>query len=290
MNTPETTVDLPALPPMGAQLLRTALPRRRARGEGLPQATLRVQGVRPDAAALARYRAVCGFDADGFLPITYPQVLATPLHLALMGRPDFPYPVMGLVHVRNHIRQQRRLPEGAALGVSVHFEARREVAAGVELDLRTRVECEGAPAWEALTTMLRRSLQRGGGKTERKPSPEAGADAFAQSRPAAWRVPADTGRRYGRASGDYNPIHLTALTARPFGFPRAIAHGMWTLARCVAELGEAAQADALTLDVGFRRPLLLPSEVTFQTRREGAAVHFRVSSSEGKPHLQGSLT
>ena len=37
-------------------------------------------------------------------------------------------------------------------------------------------------------------------------------------------------------SGDHNPIHLHPLTAKALGYPRQLAHGMWSLARCVAAL------------------------------------------------------
>jgi acyl dehydratase len=249
---------------------------------------LRVRDVRASAERLARYRDVCGFNADGFLPLTYPQVLAAPLHVALLGRPDFPYPLLGLIHVRNHIHQLRRLPEAAALSVSAWFEARREVPAGIELELTTVVESDGAVVWRAATTMLRRTAARKEGERKARGSDEE-AQRFAESQPAHWSVPGDTGRRYARASGDYNPIHLTALTARPFGFSRAIAHGMWTLARCMAEVGESAREERLSLSVEFRRPLLLPSQVTFQTMRQSERVDFRVASEEGRSHLLGSV-
>lgn len=282
--------DLHSLPAMPAALLRAALPFGKTRGTTLPTMTLRAHGCRASPVLLERYRAVCGFDADGFLPLTYPQVLATPLHLGLLGLPDFPYSVLGTVHVRNHIQQHRRLPDTAPLTVACRFDGLREVPAGQEFDLLTRVEAEdsGELLWQAVTTLLRRHAVRKDAEAPRK-APPPGDARFASSRPAPWAIPADTGRRYARASGDYNPIHLTGLSAKPFGFPRAIAHGMWTLARCVAELGEGAHADALALECEFKKPLFLPSRVTFQTARESAGVAFRVMSEEGKPHLVGRL-
>ena len=50
-------------------------------------------------------------------------------------------------------------------------------------------------------------------------------------------VPGDIGRRYAGVSGDPNPIHMYAVTARLFGFKSAIAHGMWSYARVLAALG-----------------------------------------------------
>ncbi len=51
-----------------------------------------------------------------------------------------------------------------------------------------------------------------------------------------WKLAGDLGRRYGAVSGDRNPIHLYPLTAKAFGFPTNIAHGMWTLARSLSAL------------------------------------------------------
>ncbi|MDX3161552.1 MaoC/PaaZ C-terminal domain-containing protein, partial [Streptomyces scabiei] len=75
-----------------------------------------------------------------------------------------------------------------------------------------------------------------------------------------WRWGGDVGRRYGAVSGDRNPIHLHPLGARLFGFPRAIAHGMWTVARCLAEHGTPP---ATRVRAEFRAPVSLPGTVTY---------------------------
>ncbi|SEM94673.1 Acyl dehydratase [Stigmatella aurantiaca] len=282
------SLELDALPSLGVQLVRAAVARKPARAAEVPRLEVRVRHVVAEPQRLARYRAICGFEADGFLPATYPQVLATPLHMALLNRPEFPYRLLGMIHIRNVIRQLRRLPDPAPLAISCFLEGQREVRLGRELDLSTHVDVDGVRVWEAVTTMLRRLP---GGESSRKgrKAPEEEGTAFRDSRPARWMVPAGMGRRYARASGDYNPIHFSALAARPFGFPRAIAHGMWTLSRCLAEMGEAGEAPALTLTCEFRRPLYLPSRVRFQTARQEEAIAFRVSAEEGEVHLEGSL-
>ncbi len=81
---------------------------------------------------------------------------------------------------------------------------------------------------------------------------------------ATWRIPDDAGRRYAKVSGDVNPIHLSGLTAKAFGFKRAIAHGMWMKARVLAALS-GRLPDAFTVDVAFRKPVFLPSTVTLST-------------------------
>ncbi len=276
-------LTLPRLPPMLPGLIRAAL--RRGRGSGLPAVALRVGSVRAEPRRLATYRTLVGLPADGVLPLPHPQVLAAPLHVALMARPDFSHSALGVVHVRNLIVRVAHVPEDAAFALVAWFEAEREVPAGLELDLVTELELAGRVAWRATTTMLRRN---GRTRSAGRPAREE-ADRFAGVPSTRWVVPADTGRRYARVSGDVNPIHLHALTARPFGYRRAIAHGLWTLARSVAELGEAAAAPAVRLACRFQRPLFLGSEVRFQALATGEATEFRVSSSDGTPHLSGRL-
>jgi acyl dehydratase len=278
---------------MAPELVRALLARKKA-GAGVPRLEAVVERVRPAPERLARYRRVCGFEPSGLLPLTWPQVRAWPVHLALLNRPEFPYRLMGMIHVRNVIRQWLPLREGAPLSMRCWLEGEREVRHGRELDMHTEVNLGSQRAWESVTTMLRRmpgsSAGTGSSATRARPAREpSGEDVFSSSRVISWQVREDTGRRYAQASGDYNPIHLHALTARPFGFQRAIAHGMWTLARCVAELAEATEALPLTLTVDFRRPLLLPSEVRFQSARKSDTVHFRVTNREEKEHLVGRL-
>jgi acyl dehydratase len=92
-------------------------------------------------------------------------------------------------------------------------------------------------------------------------------------------------------SGDHNPIHLHALTAKAFGFPRQIAHGMWSLARCAAAL-ENRIPDAVTVDAAFKKPIVLPGTVGFGQDAVpdgvGGGIAFALTSPKnGAPHLLG---
>ena len=106
---------------------------------------------------------------------------------------------------------------------------------------------------------------------------------------ATWRVPDDAGRRYAKVSGDVNPIHLSGLSAKAFGFKRAIAHGMWVKARALAALS-GRLPDALSVDVGFQKPLFLPSTVALSTAEAGGGWDFAVRNAiNGSPHLVGTV-
>jgi hypothetical protein len=237
-------------------------------GGPMPELELREEGIRSERDRVASYARVCGFRVRDELPATYPHVLAFPLHMRLMTDGSFPFTAVGLVHVANRIAVRRPLRVGEALDVTVRpGEHPREGA----FTLVTEVTADGELAWEEESTMLRRGGGSGSGRTTRD---EAVDTAFV----AQWHLPGDLGRRYAAVSGDSNPIHMHALTAKLFGFPRAIAHGMWTKARCLAAL-EPSLPDAYEVSVEFRKPVLLPGTVSFERRaerfavRDGATVH-----------------
>ena len=93
--------------------------------------------------------------------------------------------------------------------------------------------------------------------------------------------------RYAGASGDFNPIHLTGLTGRLFGFPGAIAHGMWSLARCAAQLAAGGNC---TLEARFVRPLVLPATAIFARSNDAQSGAYRLASPDGKTvYLSGTL-
>jgi acyl dehydratase len=144
----------------------------------------------------------------------------------------------------------------------------------------------GAPAWDGLATLLSRALAQRAPAAPRPVGPEAPGG---WSEPLVVDVPASTGRRYARASGDYNPFHLHALLARPFGFPRAIAHGMWTLAWALAHLRDPLP-DAHTVEATFRKPVLMPARIALRDRTTAAGREVEVrDAAEDLLHLSAAL-
>jgi acyl dehydratase len=251
--------------------------------------------VRIDADHLARYREVCGSAGDTrFLPMSYPHVLAGALHLAMLSSDGFPVRLMGLVHVANRIEQTRPLPVDGGGELRAFVHGHRETGRGQEFDLLTEWHADGEVAWSETSTFLARRRRTAAAPATapvaaREVAPLA-ADMPVTS--TSFRAAAGLGRAYGRVSGDMNPIHLSDLTARAFGFDAAIAHGMWTLARSLAELeGGLGDAWPRTLDVSFKLPVLLPAWVLLQSWQVPTGLAFELRDSQGeKPHLSGSLT
>jgi hypothetical protein len=253
----------------------------------LPDLELVLAEVSVDRDHLAAYDRVCGFGLADTLPPTYPHVLAFPLHLQLMTDDDFPFPAAGMVHIRNVITTRGPLDAGVPLTIRVHAEQLAAHPKGAQLDLVAEVSAGGAPVWVSRSTYLSRGATVG--KLQPAPAAPPRPDDLAGRQAATWRVGKDVGRRYARVSGDVNPIHLHPLGARLFGFRGAIAHGMWTKARCLAAL-QSRLPDALTADVAFQQPLPLGSTVRFLTRAGPTGWDLAVlPARDDRPHLTGSV-
>lgn len=264
-------------------------------GKEIPEIELTLPRVQAAAEQVAAYARVCGFTLRDHLPPTYPHVLAFPLHMAVMAEGSFPFGAVGLVHVENQIVQHRRIGLGEELTIKVKPTKLAPHSKGRTFSLQTKVKAGNRIVWESTSTMLRRG---GGGEAAPKSEPHQISgppggkfDAVREETGASaeWKLGGDLGRRYAAVSGDRNPIHMHAWTAKPLGFPRAIAHGMWTKARCLAAL-ESRLPDAFQVDVRFRKPILLPGRVEFASSSQDEEIAFAVRDAKrGTPHLDGRV-
>ncbi|MEU2144455.1 MULTISPECIES: MaoC family dehydratase [Streptomyces albovinaceus subgroup] len=254
---------------------------------GRPDATLPLgRLVRPAAPVapgpLAAYARICGFAESGPLPLTYPHVLAFPLTMRLMTDRAFPLPVLGLVHTWIEITPHRVVRPTEPLELAVYADGLAPHRRGTEVTMVTEARVGGELVWESRSGYLSRHAT-----TNAAASPHSAPDAVGDlSAVAEWRLPGDLGRRYGAVSGDRNPIHLHPLTARLFGFPRAIAHGMWTVARCLAEARGGAEIRSVRAE--FKAPVLLPATVTYAADPTGGS--FVLRGAKERVHLVGTVT
>lgn len=263
----------------------------------LPQATYYVDELHIDQENLSDYRKICGFTDNGKLPITYFSVLSQTLQMNMMVKEPFPFAMLGLVHVNNSVTQYRHIGERETLAISVAFDNLRDHAQGQQFDFVTTVKSEDSVVWEGTSTYLSRS-KKPNGSTDKKSTPRpvmVKPLVDEQGVHSIFEVPEDIGRRYAFISGDFNLIHLHPISARAFGFPKAIAHGMWSKAKCLAMMGELP--DACTVEVSFKLPIFLPAEVELIAdpvakleNPEDTCVFGLYSSKNDKPHLAGVVT
>jgi len=239
--------------------------------------------VTVERAHVDAYAAVCGFPTKDTVPLPYPHMLAFPLHMAIMTDPAFPAPAIGTVHLENSITGHRPIAVGEELAVSASVGAAEPHPKGTVYRFVTEVRAGADLVWESTSTYLRR-----GRGDDSAPSGATFPDAPPSG--VVWKLPADLGRRYAAVSGDHNPIHLYPLTAKALGFPRQIAHGMWSKARCIAAL-ENRLPDAVRVDVAFKKPIILPGSVAFGSTPTNDGYAFSLSNPKsGAPHLAGRTT
>lgn len=258
-------------------------------GRNVPRIEARLSAYVAGRDQLTTYRELCGFRDARHLPLPLPHVLATPLHLEMLTHPRFPIAAFGLVHLRNAITQHRRIRDDEPLEFQCLLEGHRETSRGQEFELWTYARAGGVLVWEECCTFLARAERSA--RSTREAVPRSKAAPALVGVATTFAAIGSIGRDYARVSGDYNPIHLSTLTARPFGFKRAIAHGMWTLARVAAELAPSWPEGASRMAIEFKQPVLLPAQVRLVHRDEGGArtVELRDGSNDRRLHLSGRV-
>lgn len=270
-------ISLDSAPDLRQIYVSAALKRRRV-GDTLPDVRVARAGVAVDVPSLAAYARVCRLPLAATVPLTYPHLLAFPLQMVVMAGDGFPLPLLGAVHVKNRIEVTRPLTVGDPLDIDVWAQDLRPHRRGTQVDLVSEVSTRGEAVWRGVSTYLARGTEHP--DAPRSDSPSTAALDAVRSGPQ-WRLRDDTGREYAAVSGDWNPIHLHPLTARPLGFPGAIAHGMYSYARAIGALGPRLPQGALTSRVWFRKPVRLPSTVRLRSAFTTASTLSLLESVKG---------
>jgi acyl dehydratase len=269
---------LPAVPGLNQ------LPGIRKTGGALPDLTLERRDVAVERSAVDRYAAVCGFPTRDVAPVPYLHMLAFPLHLQLMTDAAFPFPAIGSVHLENTILQHRPVAIGETVSLSLTADNLRASTKGRAWDMNVTGTVGDEVVWESVSTYLRV------GKGDKENGDAGLSFAAVEAKGPVWSLPDNLGRTYGAVSGDRNPIHLHPLTAKALGFPRHIAHGMWSKARCIAAL-ENRLPDAVKVEVAFKKPIFLPGRAQFGAEKSASGYDFTlVNPKSGAPHLLGRTT
>jgi len=257
---------------------------------GFPALSATRRGVRVDRARLAAYALLCGFDVGAsVLPLPYPESLCFPLLAAIATSAAFPLSPLGLIHVGQALAQTRPLRADERLDLRCVVAGAEPGPRGITVRIAMTGTCAGESVWSGEAELLSRSAEttrvastRGRQRESLPLADPAGAASIGID------VPEDTGRRYARISGDWNPHHLHWTLARLLGYPRPIAHGMWTLARALAELEGAGVGPLARAEARFRKPLFMPRRARLHWKTTGDAVAFEVHDAEGPAvHLTG---
>lgn len=254
----------------------------------LPKTQITLRDTLSDPKKIAQYKEVCGFKEDnGNLPLTFPHIIAFPIHLELMLSKGFPFALLGMVHIRNEITQYRAIKTHEIMDICCSFSDLRTTDKGYDVDIKTEVYIAGELVWESVSTNLIR--QKTGVAAQPKSVNQEAEDNTAL-KTETWSLASNLGRRYALVSGDSNPIHLLKLSAKLFGFKGHIAHGMWTKARVAATLYNQLDSEACKIKVDFKLPIFLPGKIQLQYQNADDEITFDVKDEQGiKPHLKGSI-
>jgi acyl dehydratase len=260
-------------------------------GESIPAISVE-RVVTGDVRWVREYRRSVGAVDDGLLPPCAPQVFAVGLHLQILKDPRFPLSALGMVHVDNVIDERGPIAEDATIRVKASVSGHSPHDKGVTFDIVTEAfvddDADDAPRWRSVMTALVRAPRLAKPQARSERDPPLPTSRWSSS---SVRVAEDTGRRYAGVSGDANPIHLWPITAKAFGFPRAIAHGMWTFGRALAEVHDALPPAPRRSTVKFIRPVLLPSTIVIDSAVVDGVVRLQVSPERGgAPHLVASVS
>lgn len=224
------------------------------------------------------------------------HIAAFNIHMQMMLDTDFPFALLGLVHISNMIEQYSPVHADDNLHLNCRFADVRPHRKGWEFDILTDVFRDEQLVWSSVSTNLSQVPIAKSRQNLTQTDLEGSLDSQQEtlSTEQSWVLGTDLGRRYARASNDFNLIHLTALTAKMFGFKRHIAHGMWSKAQCLSTL-MGPESEAFSCKVAFKKPIFLPANVLFKKTAEnlshqGAAIEFEISNSSSTLcHLKGQF-
>lgn len=236
-------------------------------GQSLPRICCAGTGIRIDAKNLADYQFVIQENNNqAEVPLFYPHALFGSAHLTIICHELFPVGALGLLHLRNHVIHFREFGVQERWDMKCELTRQRNVEKGLEFDFDSTVAIDGETVWRSISTYLKRGKPLGANEV----SPLA--DLFPpldEKTPEAghFDVPHNIGSRYAKVTGDYNPIHVSSLAAKLFGFKRAIAHGMWSVGRAIQE--QPKIDGPVRHDVTFKGPMFVTSKATIKTGGDG---------------------
>jgi acyl dehydratase len=279
-------------------------------GAKYPSLTLSRQNISLNPSHIQSYKNVCGYQGTG-VPLMYPAMLCSSLQMSLMTTENFPFPVLGLVHLANSIEQFQIVDPTKKVRIEISLDDEivfHEKGFCCNVTSQIFSEVDGKLLWKTVMTLLCRAKVPDLTNKVLYESHIKQADLDNAQEVERWTLESSLGRQYAAVSGDYNPIHLSGVSAYLFGFRSgAIIHGMWTKARSLATLmppietlqkpqGAADLAPLASAYAEFKTPLFIPSSAALFSKvlppgedAETATKLFEVKGATGEmlPYMRG---
>lgn len=269
---------VPNLGPLYAKAATGVFGGKRSKSTELKTPAVAVRGAKVSAGRDQSFRELAGApkSADAFFG--HIHALIMPMQMELMSADDFPLPMMGLIHTENTYRQFAPVPVGSEVDIEVRVDGFRAHRAGTEVVLKATVTAADAggaesAAGDAPAVLVEEEsvyLAKGRRLKDVGEAPEQQArPRFKPPVPTAqWRLPGSIGRSWAKVSGDWNPIHVTGVTAKALGMPGVVAHGMYTASRALAE-SDVPEGAPFEFHISFAAPVIVPKTVQVAITRAG---------------------
>lgn len=255
--------------------------------DGLPQIKADWLKAKIDILNLSNYLDCCNLEDDGYLPLLYPHVIASRIHLNMLTHRSFPIKLLGSVHLRNHIIQHRKITTNETLSIACQITDYRIVEKGLEFDFTSLFTVGIERVWESISTYYVRGKFGQVGEE----SPLTQLDKLEDATEIAkWHVASNLGKRYAKITGDYNPIHISGVLAKLFGFKKDLIHGFCALATAIGKLPTFSSNSPIRLDVAFKGPVYLDESVVLQNKEVNQSHRFDVYCGDNdRPSISGLL-
>lgn len=256
------------------------------KGKGdLPDIAIHLDKASLSPNNIKKYNKICGFNHTLIVPSTYIHAYIFPLHTNLLSQPDVPFPLPGLIHFANSIKQHRPLYVGEEFSITCKLGNLIAHDKGQAFEVISYIDVNGNRIWEDTSIYLYKGKEGIGNVLEWE-QPVLPENCIKES----WSLYQNLGFEFAIASGDFNPIHLHPLTAKIFGFERHIIHGMWSVGRILALL-EKRMPESFELTASFKTPIYLPASVIFRNEKTEEGFNFDiVDNTQEKPHVKGYIT
>ncbi|KAF0164341.1 MAG: hypothetical protein FD157_2295 [Rhodocyclaceae bacterium] len=227
----------------------------------LPDIEALWSGHRTSPRDLAEFLDLSGMPTGESLSILYPHTASFPMLMAVLSHPAFPLPIWKVLQVRNRLVQHEPVAPDAVLDFTVRTGARRVLEKGVEMDLQVAAKAGGRIVWEAVNTFYARGRYGTAGVAQAESSASPGV---AGTTATEWHMPAHGRWRFGRLSGDINPLHMSNWYARRLGYASAFTHPQRAIGQCLGHLGAAHHAP-MQLDTWIKGPVFYGARVSLRS-------------------------
>jgi len=246
-----------------------------------PYKTL-TQQVHINESNLIRYEKLCGFRQKLTLPISYPHLLVSRQHHQIFSQTDFPFPLVGLLHVKNIIEQYRPIFRSEVLDLESQVVNLEQITKGYRFELISKVFSENELIWKSSSTFEHR-----GGKSYPFTHPSETKIQFAElplNEVREWQLTQERARHYAQISKDFNPVHFSTSNTHP------TAHEMYLTARILAEVFDDIPS-ASHVAASFLKPVYLPSfmRLVIQKDSPGKSVYL-TDENRSLRHLTVTVT